>query len=162
MHFIIINTLPKSPCVLEGREKQLVVYRFNSYPSGSQLEVGLERIRKHSLFSQLAIVCFNSKYESLSAHIAMSQSCVGRMYFSSFLSVNLQYKVCPCFLVLILSMQMLLTGEKAVIRATHPILQLIKKVLGKKMAMLHQQNKPMARRQQRRGIRGYHKSRSPS
>lgn len=61
-------------------------------------------------------------------------------------------------------MQMLLAGEKVVIRATLPVLQLIKKLrlLGRRMVMLHQQNKMMARRQQRRGMCGYHRSLSPS
>jgi len=59
-------------------------------------------------------------------------------------------------------MQMLLVGEKVVI-TIHPILQQIKmlRLLGRKMAMLLQQNKVMARRQQRRGMCGYHRSHSP-
>jgi len=61
-------------------------------------------------------------------------------------------------------MQMLLVGEKVAIRATHLVLQLIRKLrlLDKKMVTLHQQNKMMARRQQKRGMCAYHRSLSPS
>lgn len=57
---------------------------------------------------------------------------------------------------------MLLVGEKIVV-TIHPILQQIKKLrpLGRKTAMLLQQNKVMARRQQRRGMHAYHRSHSP-
>lgn len=59
---------------------------------------------------------------------------------------------------------MLLVGEKVVIRATRPVLRLIQKLrlLDKKMVTRHLQNKTMARRQQRRGMCGYHRFLSPS
>lgn len=60
-------------------------------------------------------------------------------------------------------MQMLLVGGMGVIR-TLLVLQQVKKLRlwDKRMAVLHQQNKMMARRQGTRGMCGCHKSLSPS